>query len=75
MTTSKLQVWGGVLTAILGVFCQFSPVMGPSVFAQSGPLPEVTLVKLLTKDEQTIVVCQSHDVDSIGTSFRDWGVP
>ncbi len=55
--------------------CQFSPVMSPSVFGQSGPLPEVTLVKLLTKNEQTIVVCQGHDVDSIGTSFWDWGVP
>jgi hypothetical protein len=30
--------------------CQFSPVMGPLVFGQSGPLAEMTLVKLLMKN-------------------------
>jgi secondary thiamine-phosphate synthase enzyme len=29
------------------VLCQFSPVMGPSVFGQGGPLPEVTVARLL----------------------------
>ena len=49
--------------------CQFSPVMGPLVFGQSGPLPEMTLVKLLVNNEQTIGVCQGHGVDSMDTSF------
>jgi hypothetical protein len=49
--------------------CQFSPVMGPLVFGQSGPLPEVTIGKLLTNNEQTIGICQGHGVDSMGTSF------
>jgi hypothetical protein len=49
--------------------CQFSPVMGPLVFGQSGPLPEMTLVRLLMKNMQTMVACQSQCVDSIGTSF------
>jgi hypothetical protein len=35
--------------------CQYSPVMGPVVFGQSGPLPGMTLVKLLTKNGQPIV--------------------
>ena len=28
-------------------WCQFSPVMGPSVFGHSGPLPEATIARLL----------------------------
>jgi hypothetical protein len=49
--------------------CQFSPVTGPLVFGQSGPRPEMTLVRLLTKNRATIVARQGHGVDSIGTFF------
>jgi hypothetical protein len=49
--------------------CHFSPVMGPSIFGQGGPLLEVTIARLLTRIRQTIGVCQGHGVDSVGTSF------
>ena len=42
-------------SSILVPDCQFSPVMGPVVFGQRGPLPGMPLVKLLTKNGQPIV--------------------
>jgi hypothetical protein len=55
--------------------CQPSPVMGPSVFGQGGPLPEMTIGKLLTKNGQTMVARQGHGVDSMDTSFPGPFVP
>ena len=49
--------------------CQFSPVMGPLIFGQGGPLLEVTIARLLTRIRQTIGIRQGHGVDSVGTSF------
>ena len=47
----------------------FRPSWVHLVFGQSGPLPEMTLVKLLMNNEQTIGVCQGHGVDLTSTSF------
>jgi hypothetical protein len=55
--------------------CQSSPVMGPLGFAQRGPLPEMTLMKLLTENRQTIGTCQGHGVDPMGTFFPGFCVP
>ncbi len=44
-----------------------SPIMGPSVFGQSGPLPEMTIGELLT-EKQAIGIWQGHSAGSMVSS-------
>ena len=51
--------------------CQCSPEVGPPMFGQYGPIPNVTLVKLQADRFLTIDTFHDHVVGSICTSFPE----
>ena len=55
----------------LSIFARY----GSIGFRQSGPLPEVTIAKLLTRSGQPIGTRQDHAIDSMGISFPGSSVP